>query len=189
MALRHAALAALLEGEASGYQLAKRFDHSVANFWSATPQQLYRELERLQAGGLVSARLVRQERRPNKRVFSLTEAGRRELYLFTRSPARPQAIRDDVLVKLQALEAGDPEAVAASVREGLARSRAKLAIYERLHERLLDGVSEERFVQRGERLGPYLTLRAGLMYERMSIQWGEQALTALAAAEASSAEV
>jgi len=48
MALRHAVLAALLEGEASGYQLAKRFDVSVANFWSATPQQLYRELERLE---------------------------------------------------------------------------------------------------------------------------------------------
>jgi len=47
MALRHAVLAALLEGEASGYQLAKRFDVSVANFWSATPQQLYRELDRL----------------------------------------------------------------------------------------------------------------------------------------------
>ena len=45
MALRHAVLAALLEGEASGYQLAKRFDVSVANFWSATPQQLYRELD------------------------------------------------------------------------------------------------------------------------------------------------
>ena len=52
MALRHAVLAALLEGEASGYQLAKRFDVSVANFWSATPQQLYRELDRLEAEGL-----------------------------------------------------------------------------------------------------------------------------------------
>ena len=49
MALRHAVLAALLEGEASGYQLAKRFDVSVANFWSATPQQLYRELERMES--------------------------------------------------------------------------------------------------------------------------------------------
>ena len=37
-------MAALLEGEASGYDLAKVFDASVANFWPATPQQLYREL-------------------------------------------------------------------------------------------------------------------------------------------------
>ena len=40
-------MAALLEGEASGYDLAKGFDASVANFWAATPQQLYRELDRM----------------------------------------------------------------------------------------------------------------------------------------------
>lgn len=37
MSLKYAVLAALLEGEASGYDLAKVFDVSVANFWSATP--------------------------------------------------------------------------------------------------------------------------------------------------------
>ena len=47
MALRDAVLAALLDSEASGYDLAKSFDGSVANYWMATPQQLYRELERL----------------------------------------------------------------------------------------------------------------------------------------------
>ena len=47
MALRDAVLAALLDSEASGYDLAKGFDASVANFWMATPQQLYRELDRL----------------------------------------------------------------------------------------------------------------------------------------------
>jgi len=107
MALRHAVLAALLEGEASGYQLAKRFDVSVANFWSATPQQLYRELDKLEADGLVDARLVRQQRRPDKRVFTLTDAGRAELHRFTAEPAKPVAMRDDLLVKLQAVDVGD----------------------------------------------------------------------------------
>src|SRR5215475_8251156 len=111
MALRHALLAALLEGEASGYQLAKRFDVSVANFWSATPQQLYRELERLEQAGLVLGRVVEQRRRPNKRVFTLTAAGREELHKFTARPARPTAIRDELLVKLQAVDVGDREAV------------------------------------------------------------------------------
>lgn len=37
MALRNAVMAALLEGAASGYDLAKAFDASVANFWMATP--------------------------------------------------------------------------------------------------------------------------------------------------------
>ncbi|MEU9387772.1 helix-turn-helix transcriptional regulator, partial [Streptomyces sp. NPDC048279] len=54
MALRNALMAALLEGEACGYDLAKEFDATVANFWAATPQQLYRELDRLEAEGLVA---------------------------------------------------------------------------------------------------------------------------------------
>ncbi|BEK89325.1 hypothetical protein NSERKGN1266_52760 [Nocardia seriolae] len=66
MALRNAVLATLLEGEASGYDLAKGFDASVANFWLATPQQLYKELERMASEGLIETRVVEQERRPNK---------------------------------------------------------------------------------------------------------------------------
>ena len=49
----------------------------------ATPQQLYRELERLAEQGLIQARVVHQERRPNKRMFSLTEAGRDAIRQFT----------------------------------------------------------------------------------------------------------
>src|SRR5689334_22788333 len=65
MALRHAVLAALLDGELSGYQLAKAFDVGVANFWYAQPQQLYAELTRLEKEGLVAGREVLQESRPS----------------------------------------------------------------------------------------------------------------------------
>src|SRR5689334_3823905 len=54
MALRHAVLAALLDEELSGYQLAKAFDMGVANFWHALPQQLYTELAKLEKDGLVT---------------------------------------------------------------------------------------------------------------------------------------
>lgn len=89
MALRNAVLAALLEGEASGYDLAKGFDASVANFWMATPQQLYKELERMATDGLIETRVVQQERRPNKRLHSLTPAGRAALHEFIAEPPKP----------------------------------------------------------------------------------------------------
>jgi DNA-binding PadR family transcriptional regulator len=179
VALRHAVLAALLEGEASGYELSKRFDSSVANFWTATPQQLYRELERLADEGLIEARTVEQERRPNKRVWKLTSAGDSELLEFTRRPARPPALRDDVLVKLQAVDVGDPAAVRASLEERLSRARAKLAFYDRIRVRLLDGRSEEEHLAAAERIGPYLTLMGGRMYEQQNIRWCLRALAAL----------
>lgn len=45
--------------------MSKAFDVSLANFWPATPQQPYRELERLTQDGLIEARVVLQERRPH----------------------------------------------------------------------------------------------------------------------------
>jgi DNA-binding PadR family transcriptional regulator len=179
MALRHAVLAALLEGEASGYQLAKRFDVSVANFWSATPQQLYRELDRLEAESLVHARLVRQQRRPDKRVFTLTDAGRAELHRFTGEAAKPAAMRDELLVKLQAVDVGDEPAVSKELMARLDRARAKLALYDRLLADMLDGSEEDAFERDSERIGPYLTLMGGRMYEQTNIRWCTAALEVL----------
>ncbi|MER6466556.1 PadR family transcriptional regulator [Streptomyces sp. NPDC001228] len=180
MALRNALMAALLEGEASGYDLAKGFDATVANFWSATPQQLYRELDRMEAEGLVTARVVEQERRPAKRLFSLTDAGRREVRAYTAEPpARPAAVRDELLVKVQCADAGDMAAVRAAVAGRMELATAKLARYERIRQRLLAGRSEEAYFAEAERIGPYLTLLRGMSFERENLRWGELALRRL----------
>jgi DNA-binding PadR family transcriptional regulator len=179
MSLRHAVLAALLAGEASGYELAKRFDVSVADFWSATPQQLYRDLDRLEQDGLVSARVVEQSRRPNKRVFTLTGQGRAELTAYTREPARPPAIRDEFLVKLQAVDEGDPVTLAETARERLTRARDRLARYDRMRERMLAGRDEDEFLRTSDRIGPFLTLMAGRMYEQTNIAWSARMLEIL----------
>jgi DNA-binding PadR family transcriptional regulator len=180
MGLRHAVLASLLEGEAAGYELSKRFDVSVANFWSATSQQLYRELERLESEGLVEGRVVEQQRRPNKRVFSLTPAGHAELRDFIAQPTRPGAIRDDLLVKLQAAGPDDLPAVRKAVEERLQRAREKLALYDHLHDGLLHGRTETEHLAEVERIGPYLTLLGGRLYEQQNIRWCESVLAVLA---------
>ncbi|MFI6442483.1 PadR family transcriptional regulator [Streptomyces sp. NPDC050759] len=180
MALRNAVMAALLQGEASGYDLAKAFDATVADFWMSTPQQLYRELERMEAEGLVTARVVEQKRRPNKRLFSLTEAGRTAIHAYTAEPlGKPAVIRDELLVKVQCLDAGDMEAVRTAIAERTEWATAKLARYERLRQRLLDGRSEEAYFAEAERIGPYLTLLRGMAFERENIQWGDMALRRL----------
>ncbi|WP_055555161.1 PadR family transcriptional regulator [Streptomyces sp. NBRC 110028] len=180
MALRNAVMAALLEGEASGYDLAKAFDASVANFWMSTPQQLYRELERMEVEGLVAARVIEQERRPNKRLFSLTQAGREAVRAYTTEPlGKPSVIRDELMVKVQCLDAGDIEAVRTAVSERMEWATAKLARYERLRQRLLDGRSEEAYFAEAERIGPYLTLLRGMSFERENLQWGDMALRRL----------
>lgn len=176
VALRDAVLAALLGGEFSGYDLSKGFDASVANFWMATPQQLYRELDRLAEEGLIEARVVQQERRPNKRMYSLTDAGRDAVFAFTADRPKPSTIRDELLVKVQAVDAGDAAAVRDSIAERVQWASAKLDRYERLRTRLLDGGTEEAYLGNAERVGPYLTLLRGISFEQENLRWAERAL-------------
>ena len=163
MALRHAMLAALLDGEASGYELAKRFDASVANFWHALPQQLYSELRRLEEQRLVSGRAVRQRGRPDKRVFTITPAGVEALRDFAAEPTKPGALKEDLAVKAYAAGVVDHEVLIAALDEGAARAAAKLERYQHRLDALTD--------PDGVDLGPSLTLARGIAYERENVTW------------------
>jgi DNA-binding PadR family transcriptional regulator len=167
MALRHAMLAALLDGETSGYELAKRFDASVANFWHALPQQLYAELRRLEEDGLVRGRTVHQRRRPDKRVFTITRAGREALRAFAAEPTRPGALKEDLAVKAYAAGVVDPEVLARELDKRAAYAAGKLERYQRQVDALAD--------PDGADLGPSLTLARGIAYERENVKWCEWA--------------
>jgi DNA-binding PadR family transcriptional regulator len=179
MALKHAVMVALAGGESTGYELSKRFDHSVANFWPASAQQIYRELDRLEADGLATARRVRQEKRPDKRVFSLTAAGREAIDEFIRAATAPTVVRDDLLVKVAGLDEDNRADVAAAVRSRLERHQAKLDGYLELREASLGGKSEKEFLAAGPDqpgFGPYLTLMRGITFERESVRWARSVL-------------
>lgn len=134
----------------------------------------------MEGEGLIAARVVEQERRPNKRVFSLTEDGFRAVRAYTAEPlARPTAIRDELMVKVRCADVGDLAAVRAAIAERVEWATAKLARYERLRARLLDGRPEEEYLLGAERIGPYLTLLRGMDFERENIRWGALALRIL----------
>lgn len=179
MALRHAVLAALLEGELSGYQLAKAFDLGVANFWYARPQQVYAELGRLERDGLVRGREVVQESRPNKRLFQVTESGLTELEAFTAVPAKPSFIRDDLLVQVQAADRVDLAALITRLEERAAFARAKAGLFGKLLRAMRGDRTEEEFLRHGDRIGPYLTCLRGLAFEEGNRDWCERAVAVL----------
>ncbi|GAA2726276.1 MULTISPECIES: PadR family transcriptional regulator [Streptomyces] len=176
MALRHAVLAALLDGELSGYQLTKAFDLGMANFWHAQPQQLYAELNRLEKDGFIAGRDVVQETRPTKRLFHVTEAGLAELERFTAASAKPSFIRDDLLVKVQAADHVDTATLIAQLAERAAVARARIDLFTDLLRTMRGERTEEDFLRHGARIGPYLTCARGLAFEEGNRDWCEQAI-------------
>jgi PadR family transcriptional regulator, regulatory protein AphA len=63
----------------SGYDLAQAAERSVGRFWPVSKSQVYAELARLEPLGLVRGTEIAQGRRPDKRVFRLTEQGEEAL--------------------------------------------------------------------------------------------------------------
>jgi PadR family transcriptional regulator AphA len=62
--------------DSTGYELTKTFADSLNNFWHTQSSQIYRELNRMEEEGFVTSRSVIQDGRPNKRLYSISDAGR-----------------------------------------------------------------------------------------------------------------
>jgi DNA-binding PadR family transcriptional regulator len=174
VALGDAILVCLTERPMTGYELAKTFDSSIGFFWKADHQQIYRELTRLRGLAHVQAREVVQSGKPNKLVYSLTAAGKAALRHWAARPSNAPSIKDDMLVRLCALDAVDMDAMRADLRARLEHHRDRLARYER--------VLKKRFPQGSGSLddtGKLLALRLGLRHERAVVEWCEEALQTL----------
>ena len=107
MALEHALLVALSERPASGLELTRRFEKSLGFFWHATHQQIYRVLARMEADGWVRVEVVAQDGRPDKKVHTPSEAGRRVLAEWLATPMAMETFRSELAVKLRGASYGD----------------------------------------------------------------------------------
>jgi DNA-binding PadR family transcriptional regulator len=76
MSLRHVLLGLLVDRTASGYDLLKLFNTSLANVWPATQSQVYGELSHLTDAGLLE---VAAEGPRGRKAYALTVAGMTEL--------------------------------------------------------------------------------------------------------------
>jgi len=94
MSLRHALLALLDAGPMTGYELAKQFDASVTYLWHAPHSQIYPELRRMEAEGLIEGEALPRGERATKRAYSLTARGGEALVEWVRRLERPARVRE-----------------------------------------------------------------------------------------------
>jgi DNA-binding PadR family transcriptional regulator len=175
VALEHAILVSLAERPSTGYDLARRFDKSIGRFWTATHQQVYKVLARMERDGWLAATHVAQEGRPDKKVYDLTAAGRDELAAWIGRPAEPEAARSDLAVKIRGASYGDPAAVADEVRRHRAMHAERLDLYLANEKREFADPS----ALGGHRLHQWLVLRGGITLERGMVDWFDEVIAAL----------
>lgn len=97
MSLRHALLGLLAERPASGYDLLKQFETSLAMVWPAQQSQVYGELGKLHEAGLIE---ITGTGARNRREYGITDAGRTELRQWLTEPGLDLAFRSATLLRV-----------------------------------------------------------------------------------------
>ncbi|MGJ7417409.1 PadR family transcriptional regulator [Streptomyces cinereoruber] len=188
MALDHAILVSLLEKPGSGYELARRFERSIGYFWTATHQQIYRVLKRMESDGWIDVRDVPQQGRPDKKEYSVAGPGRDALSAWLHEPIEPESVRHDLAVKIRGAAFDDPAALIGEVERHRTAHTDRLAHY--LAGETRDFGEPDAADDRtdpaadgpldAERELQHVVLRGGIAYERMMIAWLDDVLATLA---------
>jgi DNA-binding PadR family transcriptional regulator len=99
--LKYALLALLAQEARHGYDLKNAFEMMLGGTWPLNIGQVYTTLARLERDGLVESQLVPQELLPDRKVYSLTAAGKEELELWLAAPTRGAIrLKDEFYIKL-----------------------------------------------------------------------------------------
>ncbi len=100
MDLRSAILGLLSWKPSSGYDLKRIISDSDVLYWSGNNNQIYKSLLELQREGLVTYEVHLQESLPAKKVYSITEKGKSELYQNLLTDPETPELHKSFLVQL-----------------------------------------------------------------------------------------
>ena len=125
MSVQNALLALLAHRPRHGYELHSAFEAIVGGEnWDVKPAQIYVTLARLEKKGLVVEEAVEQDGKPEKRIYAITEAGRKELNSWLSTPVKVDHQRQQFFLKLMlclATGEADPLKIIYSQRANLYR--------------------------------------------------------------------
>lgn len=101
MSIKHAILGLLSGGPLHGYGLKAAYEEHLVPGATLNIGQVYPALEKLQNDGQVTVEVVAQSERPDRKVYTLTDAGRHELETWLDTPSRPDVdLRNETYLKL-----------------------------------------------------------------------------------------
>ena len=152
-------LGMIRKGGRTGYEIKQLVDVSTRFFWAASYGQIYPELRRLEAAGLIAGEDDPTGGR-QRRAYRLTTAGETALDEWLRSEEEPiYELRDEALLKLFF----SSEATKKERLHALRQMRQR-------HEAVIEGLrpAEEMASRSG---APYTTLQYGLGLHKWAAEW------------------
>ena len=176
MSLKHAILGFLSIQAMSGYELKKAFDNSVQHFWPADQSQIYRTLEQIVTAGWAEVELVKQQERPNRKVYHITKPGRAELRRWLTAPLAHREEHDSFLIQLFFASSLPDAEVEALLEREAAADREQLAAFDQILQQFSPAASRTQAFA-------LLTLDYGIQATQAHVTWIEAALAQVRSGE------
>ena len=117
MSLKYVLLGLLSHQPRYGYELKHEAERLLGGGAELNPGQLYPLLRKLAEQQWIVGERVEQEDRPDKRVFTLTEAGEQELHIWLDEPVSLQVGRSALFLHFVVLTLVRPETSADDLRK------------------------------------------------------------------------
>ena len=171
---RYILLGLLSHEDMSGYDMKKRIDIMVSQFWNVGFGQIYPTLSALAREGLVT-KATAAGRGPERYVYSITDAGRQALATWLALPEEREYTRYELLLKLFFSGRAPAEQNIARIREFRERHAQNLAMITLFEGNLLEVLDSEP-----DHLNYYLTTLFGEHVYKAYLAWADEALRLLA---------
>lgn len=170
-------LLGLLREPQSGYELKAAFDRSLNYFWPAELSQIYRNLKRLEADGALESQIVPSEKGPERRVYSLTPAGRRKLRKWLESEPKFGDERFTYLAQMFFMaECGDLKRSLRFVRQMREEFLGRLTTYRQIDKDWKAGARPYPDLETDEGFHYHLTLTMGLHRIAAGVDWCDKTI-------------
>ena len=180
MSLQHGILGFLSYGTMSGYDLSKAFSSSVRFFWHAQNSQIYSVLEKLEKQQLVTHETVIQTDRPNKKLYTITPAGRQEFlrWLSEENGGAATDFKSTFLMKVFFSGNAEPRQCIKMLRQFTGDCEAYLESMAGIPGSIAEYQKE---VEPGNALYWKFTADFGARYLNLCIDWGKSCIKQLEA--------
>jgi DNA-binding PadR family transcriptional regulator len=157
----------------SGYDIARQLRTTLGFFWQAPHSQIYPELARLEARALVTHTRVEQTERPDKKIYSITPAGRDALARWVVLPPQPAPVRDELVLKTFSVWLADrPQALALFQDQAHAHAQ-QLAEYQAFASLMQRECGPALQDPGSAWFATYATLQRGIRTEQSAVEWCE----------------
>ena len=155
----------------SGYDLARHLERPLGDLWTAQLPQIYPELAKLQAAGLVKSRAVTQKSRPDKKIYTITKAGEAALADWVATPVKQTPVRRELMLKTFSVWLADPDRAAALYRAEAEAAEQALARYQEKLGKLADQYGRSGPPADSKDFGIYANLKFASEATEHTIRW------------------